>query len=105
MILIVATHNRLIIFTDIFNLLPSGFIYMPQQQDDLYDFLFDEIKKDRDLKDKAPLLGDLFMINEETETKVKKIAAYERLLKYFSHRSKWDEEIVQYLSNRYAKIR
>lgn len=73
------------------------------QQDDLYDILFDEIKKDRDLKDKAPLLGDLFLINEASETKAKKIAAYDRLIKYFSHRSKWDEEIIQYLSNRYAQ--
>ncbi|WP_018344296.1 hypothetical protein [Cytophaga aurantiaca] len=77
---------------------------MPQQ-DDLYDILFDEIKKDRDVKDKAPLLGDLFIINEEAETKAKKIAAYDRLIKYFSHRTKWDEEIIQYLSNRYAAIK
>lgn len=77
---------------------------MPQQ-DDLYDILFDEIKKDRDLKDKTQLLGDLFIINEEAETKAKKTASYDRLLKYFSHRSKWDEEIIQYLSNRYAQIK
>ena len=77
---------------------------MPQQ-DDLYDILFDEIKKDRDVKDKAPLLGDLFIINDEVESKSKKIASYDRLIKYFSHRSKWDEEIIQYLSNRYAQIK
>jgi hypothetical protein len=77
---------------------------MPQQ-DDLYDILFDEIKKDRDVTDKAPLLGDLFIINDEAESKTKKIAAYDRLIKYFSHRSKWDEEIIQYLSNRYALIK
>jgi len=74
-------------------------------QDYLYDALFDEIKKDRELKDKAPLLGDLFIINNETETKAKKVASYERLLHYFSHRSKWEEELVQYLSNRYMKVR
>ena len=74
-------------------------------QDNLYDALFDEIKKDRVLTDKASLLGDLFIINEETETNAKKVASYERLLNYFSHRSKWDEELVQYLSNRYMKVR
>ncbi|MBC7391266.1 MAG: hypothetical protein H7329_18840 [Opitutaceae bacterium] len=74
-------------------------------QDNLYEALFDEIKKDRELNDKAPLLGDLFIINEETETKAKKVASYERLLIYFSHRSKWDEELIQYLSNRYMKVR
>jgi hypothetical protein len=73
--------------------------------DDLYDVLFDEIKKDRNLTDKTQLLGDLFIINEDSETKTKKIASYERLLKYFSHRTKWDEELIQYLSNRYAKIK
>lgn len=77
---------------------------MPQP-DDLYEILFDEIKKDRDVKDKEPLLGDLFIINEESETKAKKISAYDRLIKHFSHRSKWDEEIIQYLSNRYAQIK
>lgn len=77
---------------------------MPQQ-DDLYDVLFEEIKKDKDLKDKAPLLGDLFIINDNDETKGKKISAYKRLINYFSLRSKWDEEIVQYLSNRYTAIK
>ena len=77
---------------------------MPQQ-DDLYDILFDEIKKDRDVKDKAPLLGDLFIINDEAESKAKKNASYDRLIKYFSHRSKWDEEIIQYLSNRFSAIK
>lgn len=75
------------------------------QPDNLYDILFDEIKKDRDIKDKAPLLGDLFIINDEVETKANKITSYDRLIKYFSHRSKWDEEIIQYLSNRYSKIK
>lgn len=74
-------------------------------QDRLYDALFYEINKDRELKDKAPLLGDLFIINEETEKKANKVASYERLLYYFSHRSKWDEELVQYLSNRYMKVK
>lgn len=74
-------------------------------QDNLYDALFDEIKKDKELTDKAPLLGDLFIINEEAETKAKKLASYERLLNYISNRNKWDEELVQYLSNRYMKVR
>ncbi|WP_299248141.1 hypothetical protein [uncultured Cytophaga sp.] len=77
---------------------------MPQQ-DDLYDILFDEIKKDRDVIDKAPLLGYLFIINDEAETKEKKIIAYDKLIKYFSHRPKWDDEILQYLSNRYTLIK
>lgn len=78
---------------------------MANKPDYIYDVLFDEIKKDKELKDKEPLLGDVFIINDVNATKAKRKASCKNLIHYFSNRSKWDEEIVQYLSNRFMEMK
>lgn len=78
---------------------------MANKPDYIYDVLFDEIKKDKELKDKEPLLGDVFIINDVNATKTKRKASCKNLIHYFSNRSKWDEEIVQYLSNRFMEMK
>jgi hypothetical protein len=78
---------------------------MAHKPDYIYDILFDEIKKDKELKDKEPLLGDVFMINDGSATKAQRKGSCKNLINYFSNRSKWDEEIVQYLSNRFMEMK
>ena len=73
--------------------------------DDLYDDLFSLIQKDRTLTDKKQLLGDLFIINDEKESKAKKVESYQRLIKYVSHLSQWNEELITYLGNRFARLK
>jgi len=73
--------------------------------DDLYDDLFSIIQKDKSLTDKKQLLGDLFIINDEQESKAKKVESYQRLIKYVSHLSQWNEELITYLGNRFARLK
>jgi hypothetical protein len=73
--------------------------------DDLYDDLFSIIQKDKTLADKKQLLGDLFIINDEKASKAKKVESYQRLIKYVSHLSQWNEELITYLGNRFARIK
>jgi hypothetical protein len=75
------------------------------KHDFIYDSLFDEIKKDKELKDKEVLLGDVFMINDTTVGVAKKKVAFKNLIHYFSNRTKWDQEIIEYLSNRFVALK
>jgi len=73
--------------------------------DYLYDDIFSIIQKDKTLTDKKQLLGDLFIINDEQESDKKKAESYQRLIKYISHLPQWNEELMTYLVNRFAKVK
>ena len=63
------------------------------------------IHKDKMLTDKQPLLVDMTTINHEETSNAKKLAAYERLIKYLSHLPQWDEELISFLGNRFAELK
>jgi hypothetical protein len=76
--------------------------YNPQE---LNDSLISIIQRDKTLADKTSLLKDVEIISSENTDQNKKIASYERLIKYVSYLSKWDDELIAYLGSRFAEIK
>ena len=63
------------------------------------------IQQDKLLTDKSKLLMDLSLINDENIPNSKKIASFESLIKYISYLPKWDDELIEYLGNRFTQIK
>ena len=73
--------------------------------DELNEAIVAIIQKDKTLPERQQLLDDMVSINNENTSNAKKIAAYERLIKYLSHLPQWDEELISFLGNRFAEIK
>ena len=73
--------------------------------DELNEAITSLIQKDKNLPEKQQLLDDMISINNENTATAKKIAAYERLIKYLSHLPQWDEELISFLGNRFAQLK
>jgi len=77
-------------------------IHIDPKLDDAIAYI---IQKDKLLADKTHLLNDLTLINNENLPITKKLASYERLIKYLSYLPQWDEELIAYLGNRFMKTK
>lgn len=78
---------------------------MRNEFDELNEAIVSVIQKDKNLPEKQQLLDDMGIINQEDAASAKKIAAYERLIKYLSHLPQWDEELISFLGNRFAELK
>jgi hypothetical protein len=78
---------------------------MRSEFDELNEAITLLIQKDKSLPERQQLLDDMISINNENTTTGKKIAAYERLIKYLSHLPQWDEELISFLGNRFANLK
>ncbi len=63
------------------------------------------INKSRDITLKKQLMTDLGVINDSNITNKEKEEAYDRLIKYISHMDNWEEEVLTYLADSFAKIK
>lgn len=78
---------------------------MKSEFDELNEAITALIQKDKSLPERQQLLDDMISINHENTAIAKKIAAYERLIKYLSHLPQWDEELISFLANRFAQLK
>ena len=78
---------------------------MKSEFDELNEAITELIQKDKSLPERQQLLDDMISINHENTADTKKIAAYERLIKYLSHLPHWDEELISFLGNRFAQLK
>ena len=73
--------------------------------DSLDEAIVSIINKDKALGDKKPMLEDMAIINSEATEENKKLASFERLIKYLSYLPQWDEELITYLGNRFTALK
>ena len=78
---------------------------MKSEFDELNEAITALIQKDKSLPERQQLLDDMISINNENTATTKKMAAYERLIKYLSHLPQWDEELISFLGNRFAQLK